>query len=244
MRQALILIVLVVLLAPIGARAQESEPPRPDPPAPLPSGAPHPLSAETVYFWSHPAGRAFLAVVELNNRGDQSLGGIVTRWDAYDATGALLGSHARLQPVLGPGERFAYVAGAGPANLSGSPMRVIVSLVEAGRPVIAPYPFLGIDDVRILRQASSTTEGMTDYLVTLTATTGAEPVGRRDLIVDVVLRDESGAVVGAIFSAVFTSLPDRIPPHTAFPVEVRVPVPGGTPTQADIAAYSRPTLRP
>jgi hypothetical protein len=240
MRLALTLAILVAGLLPVGdARAQGTEPPRPDPPAPLLTGSPL-LSAETVYLWTNPAGRAFIAVIELTNRGEQPLGGIVTRWDAYDAAGALVRSYARQQPVLAPGARFDYVAGAGPATLNASPALVTVSVVDPGRPVTAPSPFLEIDDVRIVRDENSTIPGGADYLVSATATTGAMAISRHSLTIDVVMRDDGGAVVGAIFSAVFTMLPDRIPPHTAIPLEVRVPVPSGLPTQADVAAYSRP----
>jgi hypothetical protein len=241
MRLALILSVLVGgLLSPVAARAQEGQGSGLDRPTPVLAQSPAQLSAETVYFWTNPSGRAFIAVIELTNLGEQPLEGIITRWEAYGDDGRLILSNARLQPVLAPGQRFAYVAGAGPANLSESPARLAVSIVQAGRPAAAASSFLAVDDVRIERNRTSAIPGGTDYTVTATATTGAAAVNRHELIADVVLRDDSGAVVGAIFSSIFSSLPDRIPPHTAFGLEVRAPVPSGTPTRADVSVYTRP----
>jgi len=210
-------------------------------PSPYLSQADGPISAEVVWFWGNEGARVFRAVVVLTNTDTQDREGIVTRWEAYDPTGALVGGRTQAQPRLQAGQSWTYVAGAGSLLLSGTPARATVTVVDHGRVVHTPDDVAQIEDIQVTREPVSIHgRGHTDYTVSARVTTSHIPTPRENFGVNVVLRDTAIAIVGAGFATIPRTLPDVLPPATAIRVETRVTVPSGTPAGVEMTAYRRP----
>src|SRR5439155_15186823 len=74
-------------------------------------------TAELLYTRVTGPSRVVRIVARIANDGDRTLEGIQTRWDAYDASGALVGSQTTVHPPLATGQAYLYVGGAGSLNL-------------------------------------------------------------------------------------------------------------------------------
>lgn len=153
-------------------------------------------------------------VAYLSNPDDRPRAGVRVRWDALDATGALLGGIERELPVLAAGETFTYVGGAGGLILRDLPETVRLTVLRQGQPTDAMPVQIGVRDVTFQPVRSFSTRYPYHYRVRATLVIGEAPVRARDVSADIVLRGADGAIVGADFESL-SNVPDVLPPGTA-----------------------------
>lgn len=192
-------------------------------------------SIEVAFFSVDPAASYFRFVALITNPTDHAIGDLETEWTAYDADGAIVGNRKGKRPVIPAGSTFAYVGGAGAANLSGTPARVDVKIVDNGREV---------DDVPLFAAEGVTLEPVEfsdelDYTVNATITTGSDPVQRTSIGISVVLKDAGGAIVGADFTSA-ENVPDELPAGTKFKVEAYGIMVTAEPASAEVTSYVEP----
>lgn len=172
----------------------------------------------------------FVAIIK--NPGNKAVAGIETEWVAYDANDAIVGSVRGRRPVVLAGSSLEYAGGAGGAHLSGEPARVVVTIVNPGKFVDEYMPYLSVSNIEIKPDF-----GIGQYEVRATVSTGPEEIASADLEAYSVLKNASGAIVGAEFWYP-DSLPERIPPNSAFALLISAIEPTEKPTSAEVLAFT------
>lgn len=222
------LVIVLTITACSDSRPQEIEAEGPETPvattpstaaSPSPSPSPVPTPAPVVAVdWFNVDDNAVVVrfVAAITNPGPQTLHGLTTEWVAYDDDGTIVGAHSGARPRIGAGETFLYVGGAGGANLTGAPARVEVNITDPGRFVPGNPQRL---DVSAITLEENTFGGDLAYDVTAAVTIGDESIESERLTGSVVLRDESGTIVGADFWSP-TSLPATLTAGSTFRAEM------------------------
>jgi hypothetical protein len=156
--------------------------------------------------------------------------GLKTTWKAYNAKGIIVGSLDNSQPPIGPGQSIYYVGGSTGDHLTGTPVKVVVTIKDPGelvdQPVSTPMKFVNASLARSNRDRHDDAFDY-DALITLAAVTD---VRRRSVRVPTLLWGANRKIVGAGWADL-----DPAPRHLArgdkVNVRARVPVPKGTPVR-------------
>ena len=200
-----VLVAFVLLSSSISASAQ-----------PAPS-----VSAEVVFTQVYANSDTVRFLAYIRNPHEYTVGGVTTRWEAYDADGVIVGSRTKTQPPILGGMDFPYVGGAGGAILSGRPAAVAIFLESLGERTDALPRIFPVEGVTLAPGGTRSRPTPNEYDVTATVTIDSEPINRRDLSASIILRDRAGVVVGADF-ADFLHAPDVLAPGARVRVDERM----------------------
>jgi hypothetical protein len=171
-------------------------------------------SIEVTYFSVDPDFDVMRFVAEITNNANEPLVGLRTEWIAYDANDVILGNRIKEQPAIPAGATFAYVGGAGSANLTGTPARVEVTVVDAGDlDPEAASPLLQVADVTV--NPNPVLGGFEDATSTVTAP--PEGVRKDELAPSLIIRDAEGSITEADFIGDILG-PDVFPGGSKFSV--------------------------
>jgi hypothetical protein len=173
-------------------------------------------------------------VGEIHNRSTQAVEGAVVRWEAIGDQDRLIVAFVRPVPPIGPGQTFLYVHGSEPPNLVGVTKSVNLIVTDPGRVSTDRLPLLETSEIHLEPVGESE---QAHYRVTGRVQTGDQPADRRSLFLTIVLRDTTSTIVGGDF-AFPESVPEQIPPGTAFPVVFPSVPATGVPVTAEVVAYS------
>jgi hypothetical protein len=195
-----------------------------------PTSTPTPPTVEVAYFHYESSFDGFRFVAIVRNPAAKAVSGLKLRWDAFDSSGASVGSLESTHPDIAAGGTYDYVGGAG-IGLTGKPVAVKVTVTDPGRLVDNAQPPFKVEDVQMA--ADNFTPG--SYTVSAAVTTGSTPIARTDLKLSVVLRDAAGKIVGAGFSTA-DSAPQTIDPGTKVRIQVPLISTSATPTSAEAVA--------
>lgn len=153
-------------------------------------------TVELTYFSVNESTDVMRFAAEITNNADEAIVGMRTEWIAFDANDVIVGNRVKDQPTIPAGATLSYVGGAGGANLTGTPARVEVTLVDLGRfSADAESPFLEVSDISVT--TSEFTGGYGD--VTATATAPPEGVRKDDLSTSLIIRNAEGVITKAEF---------------------------------------------
>ena len=192
---------------------------------------------EVAFVNVDPESRVLRFAALIRNTSSKTIEGMRVRWDATDASGALVGSFTTGVPPIPAGAIHSYVGGAGSGLLTGVAQNVKLTVVEAGRLSDAPSPYFTVESVQLTREQYPIRGEQ--YQVSANVTTGGQLIRRADLVTGVVLKDAAGNIVGADFDRP-TNLPELLPAGTKFRAEVRyIPV-KAQPATAEVTSYVSP----
>ncbi len=201
--------------------------------------APDETAVEVAFVSVDPTHRVLRFVAYLRHPHEYAVEGITTRWEAYDAGGASVGSRTVTHPPIPAGMAFPYVGVVGSTLLSGTPEHVVVSIVDPGRRTSVRLRVFPADDVQI-EPTDLDADGIgEDYVVSATLATDDHPVERSDVTLVIILRDADGAIVGADSTSP-REVPAVLPPNTHVPVEGRATPANAEPATAELLAYVSP----
>jgi hypothetical protein len=225
--------------APAQATSTVAPPSAPSPPVVSSPVAAQPNAmVELGYLFVDQEDRFLRFVGLIRNPHAQSIEGMAVRWDALDASGAIVGSRARNLPPIAAGSTWYYAGGAGLFNLTGVPESVKFTVTNPGRLSNAPSTVFAVEGVTVESRPNVLTN-QPQATVTGTLTTGNQPVERRDVTVYAIVKDAEGNIIGATFDSP-TSVPDTLDPGTRFRVEIGFIRITGTPVTAELIAYADP----
>lgn len=177
---------------------------------------PH-LAVSVAYFYWDTEFKDFRFVAPVENSGSQAVEDAQTAWTAYSATGAIVGSFTEGLPEIPAHSTWYYVGGAGSALLSGTPSRVTVVVSTAGQYTTqAPLSTFKVGASQISQDAYPLGSSGLSYTVTADVTVGGSAtVNSASLVLPIVLRSATGAIVGADFDEP-TNLPSTLAPGAVF----------------------------
>lgn len=218
------------------ASAAATATPAPVTATPTPTATPErPAPSMEVAFFSANAERRLMRFVGLiKNPSTKTIEGLKVRWDAFAADNALVGSFTANMPAIAGGQTFNYVGGAGAASLTGVPASVKLTVVDGGRLTDAPSGLFAVEPATVQEETFSNGK---EFRASGNVTTPDREIERFNLVINVVFRDASGAIVGAGFDS-GTGLPEKIPPATKFRAELRLIEVTARATTAEITAYA------
>lgn len=196
------------------------------------------LTAELVWFGVEtgtlPVLR-FVAAVK-NPSATQSIEGMRLRWDALDASGARVGGVERVHGVIGPGETYYYVGGAGAANLSDVPVSVKLTITDPGKYSGAPSSSWVVEEVVLEGDSYST-----DLFTAKGSFTAPKTLPRAQVYVNTILRDAAGEIIDAEFGGdVFSTLPETIEAGTKYRVSIAHYKVQGVPASVEVRVLEEP----
>ena len=223
---------------PWGATFGASAPAGPPAPAPAPPVEAPGVSAEVVFTYVNPEERLLRFVAPIRNGFSRTVEGVTTRWEAIDATGAIVGTQTTRHTAIPAGGTLLYVGGAGSVNLTGVPAGVQLTVIEQGRLSDAPSRLFAVDSVELSNEGTSRRAREREFRVAANITTAAEAVQRSDVTISAILRDAAGNIVGASFERP-DNVPETLPPATKFRTEVRFIETTGPAASAEVIAYAR-----
>jgi hypothetical protein len=196
-------------------------------------------SAEVVATVVDSFARTVQFVAYIRHSHDYTVEGITTRWEAYDATGAAVvtGSRPLKQPPILAGMAFPYVDGnAIPPGAEPTTVRVFVE--DAGLRTDRLPRIFPVDSVEVTEDPAWQF-GLRRHLVVATLTTDGEPVRRRAVVAQFILKDANGAVVGGAFTR-----PDNwaeiIEPDSRVQVHNEFVMATARAESVEVVAYARP----
>ena len=154
-----------------------------------------PATAKVLYTYFNKSEKYGRVVIEISNPSNKTRTGVETTWKALDADGVIVDTESYRQTPIPPGTSVLYVDGT--EDLAEEAERVTVAVTDPGRLTSEPpTERLEVSDAKFVRSASDTWAGAHDYDVTAVLTALADVSGG-DVIVNFVLRDASGKIVGA-----------------------------------------------
>lgn len=168
-------------------------------------------------------------IAPIGNPGDRAIEGLETEWVAYDANDVIIGSFKKKQSFVPAGGTLPYVGG---KLLSDTSARVEVRITDPGRYSDSP-PALEVTNVSFLKQDYGD-----DYKITGDGKADIDVASSR-LAAYIILKNESGEIVGADFWTSWGELPSTIPAGTKFKIEKLISV-SGKPASADIVLVLEP----
>lgn len=191
---------------------------------------------EVVYFAVESEFDVMRFVAAITNNGSEPITGLRTEWIAYDANDVIVGNRVKRQPTIPAGETFNYVGGAGSANLTGTPARVEVTVVDEGRfDAEAGSSFLAVTDV--VANPNTVLGGFDD--VTATVTAPPEGVRKDELGSSLIIRDLAGAITEADFISDILG-PDVFPGGSKFGIRFSLSGYAGPVDQLEVQVYLDP----
>jgi hypothetical protein len=176
-------------------------------PAVVPASANQPptLTAEVDWLMVKPGSHiSFVGFV--HNHSEQTRSGVRVRWDALDANGQQLTTFTSPLPPLPAGSHYPYVGGSGRGSLNEPEAPVMrthsirLTVVDEGRPTDERPTSLTVWNVTVAPASYRDPildRGFLGYDVRALWKTESEPVPWACITESAVLRDASGAVVGA-----------------------------------------------
>lgn len=212
------------------ATATPTTPPATPTATPEPKPAP---SVDVVYFFADPGSRLLRFAAAIQNPASKAIHGLRLKWDALDAGGALVGSFSSVVSDVAASSTYYYVGGAGGALLSAVPSSVKLTVVDGGSFTADPPANFKTEEITLAPEQFEANQ----YKVTAAITTGSAPVAKSKLVLQIVLKDATGKVVGANFDYP-SNTPDTIEPGTKIRIESRFIRAQGKPTTAEITAYA------
>jgi hypothetical protein len=202
---------------------------------------PRPTVEVQFFDWQEGAVKIVRFFAVIRNPSDRALAGVRVRWDALDATGAIVGSHERALPGIPAASSLSYVGGASDLFLTGIPASVRLTVTDAGRLIDNVPASFTVEETAFQSTDFPLVPGRTAYSVSAALTSPSFSVPRTKVTIFAVLRNAGGDVIGAGFDQP-TSIPDPIAPNTRF--RVKVPVTSaegaGVPASAELWAYVEP----
>ena len=188
---------------------------------------------EVTYFAVDPQFDVMRFVAEIKNNASEPLVGLRTEWIAYDANDVIVGNRTKQQPAIPAGGTFDYVGGAGSANLTGTPARVEVTVVDPGsRDADAASSLLEVTDV--VANPNTVLGGFDDATATVTAP--ADGVRKDDLASSMIIRNAEGIITDADFIGDIVG-PDVFPSGSKFAVRFSLYDYEGPVDQLEIQVY-------
>ena len=215
----------------ISCNSQETPPPSAEGSAEATS-TPKPTVEVAWFSATNDPGPFFRFVAIITNPDKRAIAGIETEWVAYDANNTIVGSIKGPRPVVPPADTLEYVGGAGGANLSGVPAKVVVNIVDSGRFVDNYAPHFAVSKVELKPDFFPN-----EYVVRAEITTGSEEVASADIQAYALLKNANGAIVGAEFWPA-QGLPEKVPAHTAFTAQIGAIKPTDKPTSAEVVSFA------
>lgn len=130
--------------------------------------------------------------VQISNSNPYALTGITTEWTAYDKDDAVVGYFEGSQPDIPANSCIYYVGGAGGVNLSGTPARVEVKIVNKGLMTSRVAPQISVSNIQLKDK------GYNFYEVFADCITDSE-IQTADLNGVFILKDDKGTILDADF---------------------------------------------
>lgn len=190
---------------------------------------------EVVFMVVDPTSRVLRFYAAINNPSSRTIEGLKLRWDATDASGALIGGFSTAVPPVAGKSVFAYVGGAGGANLTGVAAKVAVKVEDPGHLTDKKVTPWTVEPGPVAKEDIFDDQ----YQASFTITTGPDAVATSKIVVSVLFKDATGAVVCAEFERP-SGLPASLPPGTKFKVESRFAKCTGKPVTAEAYAVDWP----
>jgi hypothetical protein len=194
-------------------------------------------TVKQLWFWSEAGGTNLMRVVaSVSNPGLEPINGVKMSWNAFNSSGALVGSYGSTIPTINALSSWTYVGGAGSAYLNGTPASATVVVAEKGSYVTQEATPYVADSVQfaVNPYGGGVYPGATDYTVTGDITIGTNQIPSSSLDAAIVLTNGAGQVVGADID-VAQNLPAVLTPGLRIAIQDDVPA-TRTPTAATIYA--------
>ena len=147
-------------------------------------------------------------VAEITNSNPYALTDVVTEWVAYDNNDAIVGSSEGSRPDIPANGNIYYVGGAGSANLSDTPDRIELKIVNEGLLTKRETPNISVSNIQLIDN------GYNYFTVTADCITDSD-INTADMDGEIILKDANGKIIGADFWGA-ENLPDTLSANGKF----------------------------
>jgi hypothetical protein len=197
------------------------------------------VTAEVAFTWVDADRELFRFASYIRHSYDYTVEGIVTRWEAYDASGAIVGSQLTKHPPILAGMALPYVGGAGSIILSGVPASVALFVVDSGKRTDTLPRIFTVDGIDLRPDGTVRRPRLDEYRVAATVTTDDQPTASDAIAIQIIVKDGTGGIVGAEFDRP-NNVPEILAPGSRIRIEdssVHTVAPAAV---AEVVAYVRP----
>jgi hypothetical protein len=198
-----------------------------------PTPVPH-VTVEVIWFNANAETRTMRFLAVIHNSSSQTIEGLQTSWEVFDARGSRLESSGPSKSAaLPPGDSY---TGGAILNLSPPiPASVVMTITDPGQLTSGQPSDLPVSEVKF-----EPSTGKNEYVVTALVTTGTASVEHSQVYLTVVGFDADGRVVGVNWG--FPSRPGTLSPNTRLRLSSSLPTPDGVPVKVEV--YARVNLEP